>query len=101
MPQRGLSTLELKERGSRRWRKQHKEIRLYLKRKEYEVLEKLASEQGMTVKDFVDNPFGFRARVRGYKTQLYEGDIALFEVSCMYCEELMVFTHKDGNWKSE
>jgi len=36
-----------------RWRKQHKEIRFYLKKEDYEILEKLASKHNMTVKDFV------------------------------------------------
>jgi uncharacterized protein (DUF1778 family) len=32
---------------------EHKEVRLYLKRDEYELLESLASEEGLTVKDFI------------------------------------------------
>jgi len=36
-----------------RWKKQHKEIRFYLKKEDYEILEKLASKHNMTVKDFV------------------------------------------------
>jgi hypothetical protein len=36
-----------------RWLRQHKKIRLYLKRDEYELLESLASEEGLTAKDFI------------------------------------------------
>jgi hypothetical protein len=42
-----------KERYIDRWRKQHKEVRLYLKKEEYEALERLASEHNVTVKDFI------------------------------------------------
>jgi hypothetical protein len=36
-----------------RWLMEHKEVRLYLKRDEYELLESLASQEGLTVKDFI------------------------------------------------
>ncbi len=36
-----------------RWIKEHKEVRLYLKRDEYELLESLASQEGLTVKDYI------------------------------------------------
>jgi hypothetical protein len=32
---------------------EHKEVRLYLKRDEYELLESLASQEGLTVKDYI------------------------------------------------
>jgi hypothetical protein len=32
---------------------EHKEVRLYLKRDEYDLLESLASEEGLTVRDFI------------------------------------------------
>ena len=115
-----------KERYIDRWRKQHKMVVFYLKREDYELLEKLASSRNMIVKDFllkfindvkaatekeyergyakavedfIKNPHYFHHVVRckhGYK-----GDIALFEAPCSYCKGPMVFTHKDGNWESE
>jgi hypothetical protein len=36
-----------------RWLMEHKEVRLYFKRDEYELLENLASEEGLMVKDFI------------------------------------------------
>jgi hypothetical protein len=36
-----------------RWLREHKEVRLYLKRDEYELLESLASEEGLLVRDFI------------------------------------------------
>ncbi len=36
-----------------RWLMEHKEVRFYLKKDEYELLESLASEEGLTVKDFI------------------------------------------------
>jgi hypothetical protein len=36
-----------------RWLREHKEVRLYLKRDEYDLLESLASEEGLTVRDFI------------------------------------------------
>jgi hypothetical protein len=36
-----------------RWLMEHKEVRLYLKRDEYELLESLASQEGLTVKDYI------------------------------------------------
>ncbi len=36
-----------------RWIKEHKEVRLYFKRDEYELLESLASQEGLTVKDYI------------------------------------------------
>jgi len=117
-----------KERYIDRWRKQHKEVKFYLKKEDYKMLEKLASEHGMTVKDFVlnfiDKTIGeVKVSVkgeyeRGYNDaikkfiespfefymavrKIYKGDIALFEAPCMICKEPMVFAHKSGNWASE
>ena len=122
-----------KKKGERyidRWRREHKEVRLYLKREEYEVLERLASEQNMTVKEFIlknVEKFSKAARreySRGYKrgyakavedfvndpyafyitvrdVYKYGGYIALFEAPCAYCGEPMVFTHRDADWESE
>ena len=118
-----------KERYIDRWRKQHKEVRLYLK-EEYEALEKLASERNMTVKDFilkfindvnaiaareydkgydegyqdalrdfVNDPDSFHGAVR--ELLEYKGDVALFEAPCSICGKPMVFTHKDENWESK
>jgi len=39
-----------KERYIDRWGKQHKEIRFYLKKEDYEQLEKLALKHNMTIK---------------------------------------------------
>jgi hypothetical protein len=36
-----------------RWLREHKEVRLYLKRDEYKLLESLASEEGLLVRDFI------------------------------------------------
>jgi hypothetical protein len=36
-----------------RWLREHKEVKLYLKRDEYDLLESLASEEGLAVKDFM------------------------------------------------
>jgi uncharacterized protein (DUF1778 family) len=36
-----------------RWLMKHKEIRLYLELDEYQLLESLASEEGLTVRDFI------------------------------------------------
>ena len=36
-----------------RWLLKHKEVRFYLKKEEYELLEKLAAARNMTVKDYV------------------------------------------------
>jgi hypothetical protein len=36
-----------------RWLREHRELRLYLKHNEYELLESLASEEHLTVKDFI------------------------------------------------
>jgi hypothetical protein len=36
-----------------RWLKEHKEVRLYLRHDEYELLESLASEEGLTVRDYI------------------------------------------------
>jgi hypothetical protein len=36
-----------------RWLKMHKELRLYLRHDEYELLESQASEEGLTVKDYI------------------------------------------------
>jgi hypothetical protein len=36
-----------------RWLKEHKEVRFYLRHDEYELLESQASEEGLTVKDYV------------------------------------------------
>ncbi len=36
-----------------RWLREHKEIRFYLTHDEYELLESLASEEGLTVRDFI------------------------------------------------
>ncbi len=36
-----------------RWLMEHKEVRLYFRRDEYELLESLASHEGLTVKDFI------------------------------------------------
>ena len=36
-----------------RWLKEHKEVRFYLRHDEYELLESLASQEGLTVKDFI------------------------------------------------
>ena len=38
-----------------RWLLKHKEVRFYIKKEEYELLEKLASARNMTVKDYVIN----------------------------------------------
>jgi hypothetical protein len=43
---RGLTARE-------RWLMEHKEVRLYFKHDEYDLLESLASEEGLTVKDFI------------------------------------------------
>jgi hypothetical protein len=48
---RGLTARE-------RWLMEHKEVRLYLKRDEYELLESLASEEGLIVKDFISKLVG-------------------------------------------
>ena len=115
-----------KERYIDRWKRQHKEVKFYFKKEEYEVLDKLATAHNMTVKDFIlkfandvkaaaekeyergyakavedfiKNPHYFHHVVRckhGYK-----GDIVLFEAPCRYCKGPMVFTHKDNNWESE
>jgi len=109
-----------KERYIDRWRKQHKEIRFYLKKEDYETIEKLASKYNMTVKeyiikyiedvskaynegygkaivDFIEKPLLFYNRVRA----IYKGDIALFEVPCSICGKPMIFNHKKINWESE
>ena len=44
---------EKKEKYYQRWLREHKRIVLYLKKEEYEILEKLASKQNMTVRDFL------------------------------------------------
>jgi hypothetical protein len=36
-----------------RWFREHREVRLYLKHDEYEFLESLASEEGLTIRDFI------------------------------------------------
>jgi hypothetical protein len=36
-----------------RWLREHREVRLYFRRDEYELLESLASQEGLTVKDFI------------------------------------------------
>jgi hypothetical protein len=36
-----------------RWLREHKEVRFYFRRDEYELLENLASQEGLTVKDFI------------------------------------------------
>ena len=122
-----------KKKGERyidRWRKQHKEVRFYLKRGEYEVLERLASERNMTVKEFILknveklSKAARREYSRGYKrgyakavedlvndpyafyitvrdVYKYGGDIALFEAPCMYCGKPIVFHHRLRNWESE
>ena len=36
-----------------RWLREHRELRLYLKHDEYQRLESLASEEGLTIKDFI------------------------------------------------
>jgi hypothetical protein len=36
-----------------RWLREHREVRLYFKQDEYELLESLASGEGLTVKDFI------------------------------------------------
>jgi hypothetical protein len=43
---RGLTARE-------RWLREHREVRLYFRRDEYELLESLASQGGLTVKDFI------------------------------------------------
>jgi len=113
-----------KEKYIDKWRKQHKEIRFFFKKEDYEALDKLASAHNMTVKDFIlkfindvniavkkgheegyaqavedfiHNTDGFRDKVR----KVYKGDIALFEAPCSICGKPMVFTHNDNNWKSK
>jgi hypothetical protein len=36
-----------------RWLREHREVRLYFRRDEYDLLESLASEEGLTVRDFI------------------------------------------------
>ncbi len=36
-----------------RWLMEHKELRFYLRHDEYELLESLASEEGLTVRDYI------------------------------------------------
>jgi hypothetical protein len=36
-----------------RWLREHREVRFYLTHDEYKLLEDLASEEGLTVKDFI------------------------------------------------
>ena len=109
-----------KERYIDMWRREHKEVRFYLKIEEYYILERLASKHNMTVKefilkfindarkayedgydlalkDFVDDPYAFYFMVR----ERYDGDIALFEVPCSICGEPMVFHHKNEDWETE
>jgi len=107
-----------KERYIDRWRREHKEVRLYLKKEEYEVLERLASRHNMSVreyilkfinnteeafkrgygealKEFIEEPHKFYNAVRA----IYDGDIALFEVPCSICGKPMIFDHKDEKWE--
>jgi len=115
-----MSKKEKKERYIDRWRKQHKEVRLYFKAEEYEVLKDLASKHNMSVKEyilkyandvkkafnegyrkalveFIEKPCSFYWAVR----KIYDGDIALYEVPCSICGKPMIFNHKDSNWESE
>jgi len=42
-----------RERYIDRWRREHPEVRLYLKREEYELLREIAAKSGMTIKEVV------------------------------------------------
>uniref|UniRef100_A0A7J2TB21 Uncharacterized protein n=1 Tax=Ignisphaera aggregans TaxID=334771 RepID=A0A7J2TB21_9CREN len=109
---------EKKEKYYYKWLREHKRITLYLKKEEYEALEKLASKQNMTVRDFLvkfarsaddlhwrgfldalkmfaENPRGFYNVVRKV---YHEGDLAFFEAPCSVCGKPMLFTHRDPNW---
>jgi len=42
-----------KETYYQRWLEKHKQVRFYLKKEEYDFLERLASKHNLTVKDFI------------------------------------------------
>ncbi len=101
-----------KEKYIHRWLREHPQVRLYLSRDEYELLKKLASEKGVSIKEFIlsiikdlNKVFneGFREGLRmGYEGAYEEllEDGRIFELSneehkkygleyprCPYCGE--------------
>ncbi|MCC6024060.1 MAG: hypothetical protein LM600_05105 [Thaumarchaeota archaeon] len=50
---RSVEARRKRERYIDRWRREHPEVRLYLKREEYELLREIAAKSGMTIKEVV------------------------------------------------
>jgi len=113
-----------KETYRDRWLREHKEVRFYIKKDDYKLLQELAISRGLTIKDlilnhikgiskvcrrvsklgytkaiddFILNPYTFYLGIR----ELYDGDIALFIIPCSVCGKPMVFTHRDSDWKNK
>jgi len=50
---RSVKARRKRERYIDRWRRDHPEVRLYLKKEEYELLREIATASGMTIKEVV------------------------------------------------
>jgi len=118
-----------KETYYHRWLREHPRVSLYLNRSEYELLKRLADEEGISIKEvvvmsirsikeayqrglrdgenkaydiFIDTPrtFYYKLLYRARERGIKSFEPALFTVPCMYCGKPVVLSHKSKYWSN-